>query len=92
MYRSGLVPRVIPVMGLIGAPLQLTAVILTMFGVIDRTSVATAILVIPDFIWELSLGVYLTVKGFKPAPIITDLIAPAAAPPPARDPVTAPGG
>src|SRR5665811_162589 len=38
MYRSGLVPRVIPLIGLIGAPLQLTAVILTMFGVIDRTS------------------------------------------------------
>src|SRR5471030_2327472 len=36
MYRSGLVPRVLPVIGLIGAPLHITAVILTMFGVIDR--------------------------------------------------------
>jgi len=69
MYRSGLVPRVIPLFGLIGAPLQLTAVILTMFGVIERSSTATGILVIPDFIWELSLGVYLVVKGFKPCPI-----------------------
>jgi Domain of unknown function (DUF4386) len=69
MYRSGLVPRVIPLFGLIGAPLQFTAVILTMFGVIDRSSTATGILVIPDFIWELSLGIYLVVKGFKPCPI-----------------------
>ena len=69
MYRSGLVPRVIPAIGLIGVPLQLTAVILTMFGVIDRSSTATGILVIPDFIWELSLGIYLVVKGFKPCPI-----------------------
>jgi hypothetical protein len=69
MYRSGLVPRVIPLIGLIGAPLQLTAVILTMFGVIDRSSTATGMLVIPDFIWELSLGIYLVVKGFKPCPI-----------------------
>jgi hypothetical protein len=69
IYRSGLVPRVIPVIGLIGAPLQLTAVILTIFGVIERTSTATGILVIPDVIWELSLGVYLVVKGFKPCPI-----------------------
>jgi hypothetical protein len=69
MYRSRLVPRVIPLIGLIGVPLQLTAVILTMFGVIDRSSTATGILVIPDFIWELSLGIYLVVKGFKPCPI-----------------------
>jgi tryptophan-rich sensory protein len=69
MYRSGLVPRVIPAIGLIGVPLQLTAVILTMFGVIERSSTAAGILVIPDFIWELSLGVYLVVKGFKPCPI-----------------------
>jgi len=69
MYRSGLVPRVIPLFGLIGAPLQLTAVLLTMFGVIERSGTAAGILVIPDFIWELSLGVYLVVKGFKPCPI-----------------------
>ena len=92
MYRSGLVPRAIPLIGLIGAPLQIAAVLLTMFGVVDPLSPVRVILVLPVFIWELSLGVYLTVKGFKPAPIITDLIAPAAAPPPARDPVTAPGG
>jgi hypothetical protein len=75
MYRSGLVPRVIPVIGLIGVPLQLTAVILTMFGVIDRSSTATGILVIPDFIWELSLGIYLVVKGFKSCPITDEMNA-----------------
>jgi len=84
MYRSGLVPRVIPVIGLIGVPLQLTAVILTMFGVIDRSSTATGILVIPDFIWELSLGIYLVVKGFKPCPI-TDAIREEATPPAYRE-------
>ena len=35
LYRSGLVPRVLPAIGLIGAPLHLTAVVLTMFGVVD---------------------------------------------------------
>jgi len=75
MYRSGLVPRIIPLFGLVGAPLQLTAVILTMFGVIDRTSTATGILVIPDFIWELSLGIYLVVKGFKACPITDSMRA-----------------
>ena len=75
MYRSGLVPRLLPVIGLIGAPLQLTAVFLTMFGVIDRTSGATGILVIPIAVWELSLGVYLVVKGFKPSPITAGMAA-----------------
>ena len=77
MYRSGLVPRLLPVIGLIGAPLQLTAVILTMFGVVDRTSGATGILVIPIAVWEFSLGVYLVVKGFKPSPITAGLVTPA---------------
>jgi len=59
-----------------------------MFGVIDRTSVATGILVIPDFIWELSLGIYLVVKGFKPCPI-TDAMLAADTPPAYRDVVVA---
>lgn len=75
MYRSGLVPRLIPRFGLVGAPLQLTAVVLTMVGVIDRSSAATGLLVIPLVVWELSLGVYLVVKGFKPSPITAGMLA-----------------
>src|SRR5665811_1379365 len=37
MYRSRLVPRVLPVLGLIGAPLHITAVVLTMFGAVSYT-------------------------------------------------------
>ncbi len=81
LLRSGLVPRTLPLMGLIGAPLQSAAVLLTMFGVVGPLSPVRVILVLPVFVWELSLGVYLTVKGFKPAPIIADLISPATAPP-----------
>ena len=69
LYRSGLVPRVLPLIGLIGAPLHLTAVVLTMFGVVDRVGTVTGIAVIPIAVWEFSLGVYLIVKGFKPCPI-----------------------
>ena len=84
MYRSGLVPRVLPVIGLIGAPLHLTAVVLTMFGVVDRVGTVTGIAVIPIAVWELSLGVYLVVKGFKPCPI-TDAIREEATPPAYRE-------
>jgi len=88
MYRSGLVPRVLPVMGLIGAPLHITAVILTMFGVIDRVGSVALIAALPIAVWEFSLGVYLVVKGFKPCPI-TDAMLAADAPPAYRDVVVA---
>jgi hypothetical protein len=69
LYRSRLVPRVIPLIGLIGVPLQLTGVLLTLFGIVERISTATGLLVIPIGFWELALGVYLVVKGFKPSPL-----------------------
>jgi hypothetical protein len=69
MYRSRLVPRIIPTLGLIGAPLLLTSTIATMFGINHLGSVWSTIAVAPIFVWELSLGVYLVVKGFKPSPI-----------------------
>ena len=67
LYRSGLVPRVIPALGLVGAPLLITSATATMFGINEPISVWSAIAVAPIFVWELSLGVYLVVKGFKPA-------------------------
>jgi Domain of unknown function (DUF4386) len=69
MYRSGLVPRALPIMGLIGAPLLLTATIAVFFGIIEPISPWTAIATLPIFFWELSLGIWLTFKGFKPCPI-----------------------
>ena len=67
MYRSRLVPRVIPLMGLVGAPLLLAANIGIMFGVNEQFSVWSLIALPGIFFWELSLGVYLMVKGFQPS-------------------------
>jgi hypothetical protein len=67
LYRSRLVPRIIPVVGLIGAPLLICTVITTLFGGFKLGSPELAAL--PVGAWELSLGVWLVVKGFKPAPI-----------------------
>jgi hypothetical protein len=69
LYRSGLVPRILPLMGLVGAPMLLAADLAIFFGVIERNAPITAIAVIPIAVWEFSLGVYLTVKGFKPAAV-----------------------
>jgi hypothetical protein len=69
MYRSRLVPRIIPIAGLIGAPLQISSVILTMFGI--NITIWAGIAVAPIFFWELSLGVWMAIKGFnRSAPLI----------------------
>ena len=69
LYRSRLVPRALPTLGLIGAPLLLASVIGILFGVFSSISAPALLLAIPIAVWEFSLGVYLVVKGFKPSPI-----------------------
>jgi Domain of unknown function (DUF4386) len=66
MYRSGLVPRWMPTLGLIGAPLLFSSSLGTLFGINDPMSAWTGIATIPIFIWELSIGLYMTFKGFRP--------------------------
>ncbi len=81
MYRSRLVPRIIPIVGLIGAPLLLAAVIATLFnGGIGHVSAFQAIATLPVAAWEFSLGMWLVVKGFKPSPITAELTAADTAP------------
>lgn len=74
MYRSRLVPRVIPVMGLVGAPLLLAANLLTMFGANEQFSLLSLVALPGIFFWELSLGIYLMVKGFRPSAILAEPI------------------
>lgn len=69
MYRSRLVPRGIAVLGLIGGPLIFASGAAVMFGLYQQISVWGAIAAIPVFAWEMSLAVWLIVKGFKPSPI-----------------------
>lgn len=73
MYRSRLVPRIIPTMGLIGAPLLMTANVATLFGHNEQTSGITMLATLPIGAWELSVGTWMLVKGFKPAPVIAGL-------------------
>jgi hypothetical protein len=75
LYKSRLVPRVLPLLGFIGAPLLLASDAATLFGIIDRTSALSALLALPIALWEFSLGVWLTVKGFKPSPITEGMAA-----------------
>ena len=69
MYRSGLVPRGLAMLGLVAGPVLIASGTAVLFNVIEPGSAAQLIATAPEFVWELSLGIYLMVKGFKPSPI-----------------------
>ena len=71
LYRSRLVPRAIPAMGLIGAPVFLVSATLSILGLQEQVSVLPLIALPLIFVWELSLGLWLTFKGFKPSAMET---------------------
>jgi len=65
MYRSGLVPRGLAMLGLVAGPVLLAGGTAGLLGVIAPDSALRTLAAAPEFAWELSLGIYLTVKGFK---------------------------
>ena len=71
LYQSRLVPRVLPLLGFIGAALLVAGDIAVLFGLIGQHAPSTALAAIPIALWEFSLGVWLVLKGFKPSPILS---------------------
>ena len=65
MYTSELVPRRLALFGLVGGPLIILSGIFVMFDGGHPNSTLQGIATIPEFIWELGLGIYCTVWGFK---------------------------
>lgn len=65
LHRHGLVPRWIPVLGLVGAPLVLVSNLAVMFGIQDQVSTTAALAAVPIFAWEISLAVYLLARGVR---------------------------
>src|SRR5260370_19314297 len=67
LYQSRLVPRVLPLLGFIGAVLLVAADIAVLFGLIWQHAPSTSLAAIPIAILEFALGVWLVVKGFIPS-------------------------
>jgi hypothetical protein len=65
MYRSGLVPRRMAMLGLVGGPLVCASGIAVMFGAFEPGSAWQIVATVPEIAWEASLGIYLIAKGFK---------------------------
>jgi Domain of unknown function (DUF4386) len=74
MYRSELVPRRATWLGLIAGPLIIisgTAILFSGNDPSDALRSLQGVATIPEFFWELFLGIYCTFKGFRPsAPIL----------------------
>ena len=65
MYTSGLVPRRLALFGLVGGPLIIISGALVILDVIKAGGAVQAVMTIPEFIWELGIGIYLIVKGYR---------------------------
>jgi hypothetical protein len=72
MYKTGLVPRPMALIGLIGGPLAFVAGTAVLLGVYEQGSSVQFLLTAPEILWEFLLGVYLTFKGFKPSPVLRE--------------------
>ena len=70
LYQSRLVPRVLPLLGFIGAALLVASDIAVLFGLSGQHAPVSALAALPVALFEFSLGVWLVVKGFKPSPIL----------------------
>jgi hypothetical protein len=84
LLRSGLVPRFIPILGLIGGPLVFASGAAQMFGLYEQVSAWAAVAAVPVFAWEICLAFYLIFKGFRPAAVAR--LDAAASGPAGRDP------
>jgi hypothetical protein len=72
MYTSGLVPRRMALLGLIGGPMAVATATAVLFGAYAQTSGTNFLFTVPEILWEASLGIYLIAKGFKASPVSPD--------------------
>ena len=72
MYKSGLLPRRMAMLGLVGGPMLILSFVLILFGVYENGSGPAFLLALPEIVWEASLGIYAAWKGFRPSPITSD--------------------
>jgi Domain of unknown function (DUF4386) len=77
MYKSGLVPRRMALLGLIGGPVLILNFVLILTGAYKNGEGPSGLLTIPEAAWELFLGIYCAWKGFQPSTVVTE---PATAP------------
>ncbi len=71
MYRTGLMPPRLAMLGVIGGPLIFLSAIAVLFGVYEQDGLH-ALFSIPEGAFESAFAIYLIVKGFRPSPVLDD--------------------
>jgi hypothetical protein len=74
LYKSRLVPRALSTIGLVGGPLLFVGYLAVLFGLIGQHAGLAGLSAFPVALFEFSLGVWLTVKGFN-ASAATELLS-----------------
>ncbi|MGE0685109.1 MAG: DUF4386 domain-containing protein [Dehalococcoidia bacterium] len=69
MFRSGLVPRKMALLGVIGGPLSLIGLTFVLFGQWEQDAPQQFLFTMGEIAWELSLSLWLIIKGFNRSPI-----------------------
>ena len=69
MFRSRLLPRVLPIFGFVGAPFLIVGVVGVLFGWWGPVSVFSGIGALALSVWEFGMGLWLVVKGFNRAAV-----------------------
>jgi hypothetical protein len=70
MYTSGLVPRRMALLGLVGGPILILSFLLILAGAYKNGEGPSGLLTLPEAAWELSLGIYCAWRGFRsPSPL-----------------------
>jgi Domain of unknown function (DUF4386) len=69
MYRSELVPRPWAVLGMIAGCIAFASATAVLFGVYEQVSTVSFVFTMPEIVWELFLGLYLTFHGFRRSPL-----------------------
>lgn len=72
LYQTRLVPRILPIIGIIGAFTLVAGDVAVLYGLFDQRAPLAGLSAVPIALWEFSLGIYLTVNGFKENAVILD--------------------
>lgn len=70
LYQTRLVPRILPIIGIIGAFTLVVGDVAVLYGVYDQRAPIAGLSAVLIALWEFSLGIYLTFKGFKENAVI----------------------
>jgi hypothetical protein len=71
MYRSGLMPPRLAMLGIIGGPLVFASSIAVLFGAYEQTDSVAGLAALPEAAFEAAFAIYLIVKGFRSTPVLS---------------------